>query len=281
MNSLRSILRPLCSPRTAAIVRPEARRTILYLDGLNDEARVTESSVDADVKKREEEKLVRITMAWNKLTKPDPEPFELPPGLLLQVFTHKSFRHGTHPYNERLALYGRKLFTFHTALLLANSPSDEPTAVGGRDIEVLFSDAAQKLLKSREPLYEVGKMANLIEAIRWEPARHFVSLQNVDPRRSGLLEVTAQTVWASIGAIALYHGGDRAEKFVKKVVLAGPYGALKYDRVKALEDKIKNRIAFIKNAGGERIFNPANVVRKPDIDTILSKHNQESKKLDE
>ncbi|KAK9333070.1 ribonuclease-III-like-domain-containing protein [Lipomyces starkeyi] len=281
MNSLRSVLRPLCSARTAVIFRPEARRTILYLDGLNDEAKVTETPVDVDVKKREEEKLVRITMAWDKLTKADSESFKLPPGLLLQVFTHKSFRHGSHPYNERLALYGRKLFTFHTSLVLANTPSDKATAVGGRDLDVLFSDAAQKLLKSREPLYEVGKMANLIEAIRWEPARHFVSLQNVDPRRSGLLEVTAQTVWASIGAIALYYGGDRAEKFVKKVILGGPYGALKYDRVKALEDKIKNRIAFIKNAGGERIFSPPNVVRKPDIDTILSKHNKESKKLEE
>jgi hypothetical protein len=106
MNSLRSVLRPLCSARTAVIFRPEARRTILYLDGLNDEAKVTETPVDVDVKKREEEKLVRITMAWDKLTKADSESFKLPPGLLLQVFTHKSFRHGSHPYNERLALYG-------------------------------------------------------------------------------------------------------------------------------------------------------------------------------
>ncbi|KAK9322860.1 ribonuclease-III-like-domain-containing protein [Lipomyces orientalis] len=280
MNPFRIMLRPLAAQRTGVVFRQDARRTILYLDGLNDEARVTETPVDVDVKKREEEKLVRITMAWDKLTKADPESFKIPTGLLLQVFTHKSFRHGSHPYNERLALYGRKLFTFHTSLALANTPSDKPTAVGGRDLDVLFSDAAQNLLKSREPLYEVGKMANLIEAIRWEPARHFVSLQNVDPRRSGLLEVTAQTVWASIGAIALYYGGDRAEKFVKKVILGGPYGALKYDRVKALEDKIKNRISFIKNAGGERIFSPPNIVKSPDIDTILSKHNKERKEIE-
>ncbi|KAK7207851.1 ribonuclease-III-like-domain-containing protein [Myxozyma melibiosi] len=232
MNVFRPILRPLrpmpfSLARASVCVPPTTttfKRTIVYLDGLVEEDRATINQPSPEVLKLQEESEKYVDEAWNRLTGEHAATFSLPKDLLLQVFTHKSFRHGVLPYNERLAFYGRRLFSLQVACLVAAHKSDGPTSIAGRDVEALKSKTAQGLLHSRGSIFKIAKESGLLPIIRWAPAQKFDNLMEVNPRTTGLLEVGAQTVYASIGAVAMCHGGAKAEQFIKKVIMAGPFG---------------------------------------------------------
>ncbi|KAK9455523.1 ribonuclease-III-like-domain-containing protein [Dipodascopsis uninucleata] len=200
-----------------------ARRTVVYMDGLLQRSTPSPSDGLSGPVSIEDTTAIlpKIRDSWNKLTN-NSEKYSLPDNVLCQVFTHKSYRHGVFPYNERLGFLGRKLFSLQSAIALVDYPSDNKQAIAAKGIERLRSRAAGKLLNSREPVMPVAESSGIIENIRWEPNPSVGHLS--DPRASGLLTVASATVYAAIGAVALRHGGAVAESFIKEIILLGPHG---------------------------------------------------------
>ncbi|KAK9468508.1 ribonuclease-III-like-domain-containing protein [Lipomyces arxii] len=219
ITSMRTMLRPSVTTRTHLLyplntVTPIARRTIIYTDGFNENAKSTDELSQGDIK--------NLKTAFQRLAGTlNPELYHLPESMLLQAFTHKSFRHGMFPYNERMAVYGQNLYKYYTTLEIAGSNSSHPSAVGGRNVSILATANAKKLTNGRTLVYSFLSKNECIDGIRWEPAQN-ISLENAkaSPRSSGLYEVGAQTVFALIGLIALRHGSARAGEFIKDRILS-------------------------------------------------------------
>ncbi|KAK9449830.1 mitochondrial 54S ribosomal protein mL57 [Limtongia smithiae] len=234
MNLFRSSIRPSVIPRSylyssflVCRTQINPQRTIVYMDGLTKDDRITIAPVRTEYAARLDQTYTEVEDAWRRLTGEHAAAFELPRELLLQVFTHKSFRHGIFPYNERLAFYGRKLFTLQIALLVSAAPSESLTAIAGKDIDAVTAPTADHLLHSRNPIFNVAKASQILPLIKWKSAKNFEDVLTAPPRKSGLFEAGSQTIFASIGAVAMHHGGAKAEQFVRRVVMGGPYGILK------------------------------------------------------
>lgn len=142
-----------------------------------------------------------------------------------QTLTHKSFDHGRRPFNDRLALLGRRILELQTSLLLLQQPSPSPSAdsdpyiynhpslTGLSNLTV----PAKTSLVNKERLAQLGKTYGLDKVVRWRPK------QSGRMGSSGQDVVLAQTVYAVVGAVALRKGGDVAGRVARERVL-GPLG---------------------------------------------------------
>ncbi|KAK9472821.1 mitochondrial 54S ribosomal protein mL57 [Dipodascopsis tothii] len=156
--------------------------------------------------------------AWTKITGGDAA-LALPSELLQQVFTHKSYKHGFLPYNERLSTLGRKLFYLHTALYTVNYPNANPTAIAGKNVDVLNTTAAVNLLRRNEVVARFARANGFLPAVRWRKVAE-------DAARSGETTVLAHTIFAAVGAVALHLGGPAAEKLCVEHMLTRPDGLI-------------------------------------------------------
>ncbi|KAK9480916.1 hypothetical protein V1514DRAFT_287807 [Lipomyces japonicus] len=203
----------------ALLFRPVmiSRRTIVYLDGLQDPSFQNRPQPGAAIT---DEQVSEIKECWQALTNGDVR-YSLPSDLLVQVFTHKSFDNGWRPYNQRLGLLGHKLYSLNAALLLQNDLSSSAEAINGQNLTLLASKTAGKLLNSRGPAHIVAKDTNVSSKTLWTPAnKDKYSLEKAEAN-AGVV-----TIFAAIGALALQYGTPTAEKFAREIVLLGPNGVL-------------------------------------------------------
>lgn len=162
-----------------------------------------------------------------------------------QAVTHKSFDHGWQPYNEKLAFYGKLVLQMHTSLhhlatrpeMLGprktyEAPDKESTDKESADAPVLkpfnhpdyhyLTFVNRKNVLETLSIVKIGHLARTVglpEVMRWKPAN------TDDLAMSGQGEVSAECLYAIIGAVALLKGGDVAGRLVRERVLSVLGGA--------------------------------------------------------
>lgn len=141
---------------------------------------------------------------------------KLPLELAWQAVTHKSYRHGFLPYNERLAMDGRRVLTFHAALHWIQKNPKARTAIDGWDVDALrddqFGDPVDQLFQYRN-LCHIGRQFGVPQVMRWKPR------VNENLATSGEERVVAEVVAAIVGAVNAYSGGHAAKDFVHSRIL--------------------------------------------------------------
>jgi large subunit ribosomal protein L15 len=146
--------------------------------------------------------------------------------------THKSFDHGRRGFNDRLAYLGRRIVELQTTEALINSPQQhqwpkDPKGVPINDeygrkpylhpaLDGLqgLTDEAESLVLSKSRLAPIAERYHLHKVTRWTPKRAD-NLQG-----SGLDTVLMTSLYAIVGAVALEHGGEVANKVVQEKILA-------------------------------------------------------------
>ncbi|ODV89763.1 hypothetical protein CANCADRAFT_143304 [Tortispora caseinolytica NRRL Y-17796] len=171
-------------------LRPiEARRGMLYVTRLKNrgiqggtrttEKQTLEERVEALVGSKQQE----LNVLRSLVSIP-----EIPDHLLLQCIVHKSYRHATVPYNERLSKFGRMLYD-----MLSEVSKDIPD-------------------RSPEEMAQVAKQHGLHDIT-------LHSFQTIDPveRQRALNTASAQSLYSIFGAVNLYCGMDKASSLVARL----------------------------------------------------------------
>lgn len=135
--------------------------------------------------------------------------------LMLQVLTHKSFGNAIKPHNEKLSAMGSKVLNLYTAKYVIDRPNTSEMAVNGKNLDSLGSPMAKELA-ARTAVGIFAKKTKLNSVMFWTSYNHDLSFE-----RSGDLKVSAQMVYAMVGAVAYIHGKAAAEEFVRTKLLEG------------------------------------------------------------
>ncbi|CAI4046794.1 hypothetical protein SKDZ_12G3420 [Saccharomyces kudriavzevii ZP591] len=131
--------------------------------------------------------------------------------LILQCLTHKSFAHGSKPYNEKLSLLGAQFLKLQTSIhSLKNDPPTEARENGPFPLQ--FSNLGTKFAKeltSKNTACAFIKSHNLGPFIFWKMR---------DPLKDGHINgettIFASVLNAFIGAILSTNGSEKASKFI-------------------------------------------------------------------
>lgn len=142
------------------------------------------------------------------------EKYAIPDDMALQVLTHKSFANGIKPYNEKLSVMGSKLLNLFSAKHVVGDNCTSEQAINGKNMDVLGSPMAKEL-GGRMALGVFAKNHKLNEVMFWKSYNHLLSFAE-----SGELKVSAQMMYALVGAVTFIHGKKRAEDFVMEKLLA-------------------------------------------------------------
>ncbi|CCG80954.1 Putative uncharacterized protein [Taphrina deformans PYCC 5710] len=133
----------------------------------------------------------------------------------VQVFTHKSHRHGAEGYNEKLAFLGRRVLEVRVSEYLLARPTSSPSAIAGRDVDALVGERIRDVSNADR----VGRFA-----LRHEPfaaLMRWKARDERDPVASGQVKVASETLLALIGALELQAGALSAKEFVTRTVIPG------------------------------------------------------------
>lgn len=133
--------------------------------------------------------------------------------LALQVLTHKSFANGIKPHNEKLSAMGAKALNWYAAKYVIDKPTASEMAVNGKNLDSLGSPIAKELA-GRMALGVFAKINNLNAVMFWTSYNHDLSFEN-----SGDMKVSAQMVYALVGAVTYIHGKQAAEEFIRTKLL--------------------------------------------------------------
>lgn len=133
--------------------------------------------------------------------------------LALQVLTHKSFGNGIKPYNEKLSAMGAKVLNLFCAKLVAETPTTNENAINGKNLDCLGSPIAKELA-GRLSLGLFAQSKRLNSIMFWKSYNHDLSFE-----ASGEMKVSAQMMYALIGAINFVHGKEVAELFIREKLL--------------------------------------------------------------
>lgn len=140
-----------------------------------------------------------------------PAKYSLSDDLLLQVITHKSFNNGIKPYNEKLSAMGSKLLNLYCAKRVIDTPNtNNETAINGKNFDTLGSPIAKEL-SGRYSAGIFARTSRLNSIMFWKSYNHDLSFES-----SGEMKVSAQMIYALIGAITFIHGKRIAEEFIKE-----------------------------------------------------------------
>ncbi|CAO0799500.1 unnamed protein product [Mucor circinelloides] len=123
--------------------------------------------------------------------------FNLTPSVLTQALTHKSFKHGKVPSNERLQFVGHRSLEFFA--MEANMEKTKSVA---------------ELKKAVSGVFEPARLATKFDALGLE-----AGVQCHLPQDNITLAVKSKTVEALVGAVYHERGLNAAKEFVKKHVL--------------------------------------------------------------
>ncbi|KAJ9095526.1 hypothetical protein QFC19_007507 [Naganishia cerealis] len=138
--------------------------------------------------------------------------------LALQVLTHKSFGNGIKPYNEKLSAMGLKVLNLYCAKYTTDTPTTaNENAIDGKNVDVLGSPMAKELA-GRLALGLFAKSHKLNQVLFWKSYNHSLGFE-----ASGEMKVSAQMMYALIGAVTFTHGKTVAEEFIlEKLMKASP-----------------------------------------------------------
>lgn len=143
------------------------------------------------------------------------EEYAIPDDMALQVLTHKSFGNGIKPYNEKLSAMGSKLLNLVLAKYVVAQETTNELAVNGKNLDVLGTPMAKEL-GGRMALGVFAKNTKLNTIMFWKLYNSLLSFE-----RSGELKVSAQMMYALVGAVTFVHGKKAAERFVEEKLLSG------------------------------------------------------------
>lgn len=133
--------------------------------------------------------------------------YQLPDKLLLQAITHKSFAHGTKPYNEKLAFLGEELLRLGASKHALKKTPEYQFAVNDINFDSLGS-LTQRLLVTDRLLSQYADQKGIDKVFFCRPSG------DEKPKRM------YSTILSSlVGAIALQHGKKAAEKFIEDRVI--------------------------------------------------------------
>lgn len=133
--------------------------------------------------------------------------------LALQVLTHKSFANGIKPYNEKLSTMGLKLLNLYLAKFVLSGQSQNDLAINGINLDVMGLPMAKEL-GGRTLVGLCAKQTGLTSAMFWKSYNPQLSFE-----KSGELKVSAQMMYAMVGAVTFVHGKEKAEQFVLERLL--------------------------------------------------------------
>ncbi|GMM58487.1 mitochondrial 54S ribosomal protein YmL15 [Maudiozyma humilis] len=142
---------------------------------------------------------------------------QLSDSLILQCLTHKSFAHGSVPYNEKLQLLGTQflklratLFSLHEGGNAANASTGN---INGLDFAALGSPRS-KTLVSRRNIGQTVKRADIDDVVFWK-------MRDVEKggKYNGEDTVLSSVLSALVGAILTTNGPEVAATYVDKFLL--------------------------------------------------------------
>lgn len=141
------------------------------------------------------------------------EEYAIPDDIALQVLTHKSFGNGIKPYNEKLSAMGSKLLNLFFAKFVTSQPTTNELAINGKNLDSLGSPMSKEL-SGRMSLGLFARKTKLNTVMFWKSYNHQLSFES-----SGEMKVSAQMMYALVGAVTFVHGKQIAEKFVTEKLL--------------------------------------------------------------
>lgn len=143
--------------------------------------------------------------------------YELPDKMLLQILTHKSFAHGSKPYNEKFSFFGERLLKYAATkfVLAAGRNENYKYSVGGYNFDSIGS-LAHRLIVTDKSLSEFASEKGIDKIFFCK-----VALPNSEKEHEKNIKPKAMysTIVSSLaGAIAAQHGKAVAEKFVNEML---------------------------------------------------------------
>ncbi|KAG2735520.1 hypothetical protein G9P44_001734 [Scheffersomyces stipitis] len=141
------------------------------------------------------------------------EKYSIDDDLALQVLTHKSFGNGIKPYNEKLSAMGSKILNLYFAKFVVEKPSQNELAINGKNLDVLGTPIAKELA-GRLSLGIFARTNNLNSTMFWKSYNYGVGFET-----SGEMKVSAQMMYALVGAVTFVHGKKVAEQFISEKLL--------------------------------------------------------------
>lgn len=143
--------------------------------------------------------------------------YQISDELALQVITHKSFANGIKPYNEKLSAMGSKMLNLHFAKTVVEKPSNTEVinelSIANKNLDIL-GQPISKELSGRLSLGIFAKLNKLNSIMFWNSYNQGLNFEN-----SGELKVSAQMIYALIGAVNFTHGKTVCEHFINEKIL--------------------------------------------------------------
>lgn len=148
---------------------------------------------------------------------------DLPERLVLQCFTHKSFAHGSKPYNERLNVLGSQFLKYQAAIHSLRQ-RDQLSPVASNKVQqplnglnfTNLGTVVSKLLISKTSTAQYIKAKQLDTLIFWK-----MRDATKDGRYNGENTVFTSALNALVGGILISNGPEKATNFVQQVLLNG------------------------------------------------------------
>ncbi|CCE65337.1 hypothetical protein TPHA_0K02040 [Tetrapisispora phaffii CBS 4417] len=142
--------------------------------------------------------------------------------LLLQCLTHKSFAHGSKPYNEKLSLLGSQFLKYQASIYSINqkdTTKKDSTNIIENDINGLdftnLGTSFSKLLISTAVLSKFVKEKKLNSLIFWKMRDNL----KIDMKGSGEPLVCSTVLNALIGGMLSTNGIQKTKNFIEKELL--------------------------------------------------------------
>lgn len=151
--------------------------------------------------------------------------------MVLQVLTHKSFGNGIKPYNEKLSALGSKVLNLYMAKYVIDHNTTNELSINGKNLDVLGTPMSKEL-SGRMAVGLFAKSSKVNNVMFWNSYNQGLGFET-----SGEMKVSAQMMYALIGAVTFSHGKQIAEEFIKERFLGGEKPTLEDITVLVVEKK--------------------------------------------
>lgn len=134
----------------------------------------------------------------------------LPESTMLQILTHKSFAHGSKPYNTRLAYFGEQLLQYSSSKNVLSDNATSVDAINAKSFAVIGS-LAHRLQWSDKALADFAESKGIDKIFFCKTAS---TEDSYKPKK-----IFSTITTSLIGAIAATHGKSTAEAFIQREIL--------------------------------------------------------------
>ncbi|SCV04083.1 LAMI_0H13278g1_1 [Lachancea mirantina] len=147
----------------------------------------------------------------------------LPDELIVQCFTHKSFAHGSMPYNEKLAALGAQFLKYQASIYSVSSqekPLEQaagaeisPNSINGLEFSNLGTQFSKQLI-SKQTLSEVIKERGIDTLVFWKKRDPLK-----DAKFNGENSIFSSVLNAVVGGVLVTSGPEKASEFIGNELL--------------------------------------------------------------